>query len=39
MTSIDAQTDEEEIDDMIREVDGDGDGDIDYEEFVLMIKK
>jgi len=39
MRVLGVQTDEDQIDDMIREVDVDGDGDIDFQEFVMMIKK
>ena len=30
---------DEEVDDMIREIDVDGDGEVDCEEFVMMMKK
>ncbi len=37
MMHMGMQFSEEEVDEMIREVDADGDGEINYEEFVKMM--
>jgi calmodulin len=39
MKSINLSATKEEIDDMIREVDTDGDGNISFDEFVVMMQK
>ena len=38
MTNIGNQLTIEEVDELIREVDCDGDGQINYEEFIMMMK-
>ena len=38
MTNIGNQLTSEEVDELIREVDCDGDGQVNYEEFILMMK-